>query len=493
MPRFGRLLRREEGMALILTVGMLVVLGLTGGTLIAYTTANQGAAHRHSADATAHKLAEAGINNAFAVLSNPSNNALSSLLLPPTLETANVSNYDEGYVKWWGTFSASNSTWSLSSIGYVRNPTPGAQVPVMRRISVSTRVRGSFMQPLNNPSWNYIMATRTGTPGGCDMTLDNSIDMQSPLYVFGNLCLNTPSQITGGPLVVKGSVKLDVNTNIGSAANPINEAHIKLGCSYKNGPWVAPCTPTENVWATISDTNPPDLAPPAADFAGWYSNAVPGPRQACTTQSGTIPVFDNDLTMNNSVPGVFNLTPANNSYSCVVKNGAGTTVGELTWNTTTEVLTVYGTIFIDGSVTADYGFQNVAIQYNGQASLYLGGTFLASNTKICGGISGASCDFSAWNPNTEMLVIVANGQGGQVPSGIGIQIKNSHIQGALWSSNAIELDTTSNTEGPMVASTEIIGNTVTTHSWPLITTVPVGMPGTPTVYAQPDPPGGYTS
>ena len=40
---------------------------------------------------------------------------------------------------------------------------------------------------------------------------------------------------------------------------------------------------------------------------------------------------------------------------------------------------------------------------------------------------------------------------------------------------------------------EILGQSVYAHSWPLITTVPVGMPGTPTVYAQPDPPSGYSS
>jgi hypothetical protein len=479
-------------MALVLAVGVLAILSMVVTTALFYTTTNEANASRSSFDANAHSLAEAGINNAMAVLSNPSNNAMSSSLLPSTFTTANVSNYDDGWVLWWGTFNPTNTTWTLYANGYKRNPT-GSNQPVMRSITETTKVRGSLMQPLNNPSWNYIMATNTGTPGGCDLSLANSMNMQSPLYVMGNLCLNTPSQITGGALMVKGSATLNVNTNIGSSAAPINEAHVKLGCSYKGSAYATPCTPTQKVWATVSDANPIDLTPPTADFNGWYVNAAPGPLQGCTQSSGTVPVFDTgDGVMNNSVPGVFNLTPPSSDYSCIVRAGANI-VGQLGWDHTLKVLTVSGTIFIDGSVTASYGAQNTAIQYNGQGTIYLGGTFLVSNTMLCGGIANGTCDFNSWNPNTEMLVIVANGSGGQVPTGDGVQIKNSYFQGALWATNTIELDTHSQTEGPMVAGTEILGQTVFAHSWPLITTVPVGMPGTPTVYAQPDPPSGYTS
>ena len=48
-------------------------------------------------------------------------------------------------------------------------------------------------------------------------------------------------------------------------------------------------------------------------------------------------------------------------------------------------------------------------------------------------------------------------------------------------------------DGPMVASYVTFSNNVQSDNFPTITTVPVGMPGTPTVYAQPDPPTGYSS
>lgn len=485
-------------MALVLALGITVVLGMVGTTVIAYTTANQGQASRSHADESALSLAEAGINNAMSVLANPSNNAICdpqttcTALLPDALVTANVSTYDTGYVKWWGTFDPLITTWTLHAYAYVRNPTGPSAGLVIRRISAQVKVRPSLMQPLNNPAWNYIMATRTGTPGGCDETLDNSVNIQSPMYVMGNLCLNTPSQITGGPLLVKGSAKLDVNTNIGSAASPINEAHVRNGCTYKGSAYAAPCTPTEKVWASISDANPADVTAPQANFPSWYLNATPGPRWGCTESSGTVPVFDNDTSWNNSVLGAFNLTPSSTSYSCVVKNGNGATVGQLSWDSSAKVLTILGTVFIDGSVTVNYGFSNVPIQYNGKGTIYVGGSLLISNTKLCGGISDGSCDFNAWNPNTEMLVFVTGGSGGQVPSGDGVQIVSSYFQGALWSTYSIELDTTSQTEGPMVAGNEIFGNSVLAHSWPVITEVPAGMPGNPTVYAQPDPPRLYS-
>ena len=77
------------------------------------------------------------------------------------------------------------------------NPTGGSQ-PVTRRITVSAKVRPKQMQPTTNPAWNYIIAARTGTPNGCDESLDNSVNIQSPMYVVGNLCLNTPSRSRAG-------------------------------------------------------------------------------------------------------------------------------------------------------------------------------------------------------------------------------------------------------------------------------------------------------
>ena len=317
----------EDGIAMVMAVGILVVLGMLAIAVTAYTTAGQRTASRSSAGVSAYSLAEAGINNAMAVLAKPRS------ALDPSLLPERVTSYDSGSVRWWGTLPTGSSTWTVTSIGTMRNPTGGSQ-PVRRKISVSVRVRPSFMQPTNNPAWNYIIATRTSTPKGCDQSLNNSVNIQSPMYVLGNLCLNTPSQITGGPLQVHGSMKLDVNTNVGSSGVPLNELHVRNGCSYKNGAFVLPqdggCVPAQKVWTTVADASPITLELPTADYPSWYVNSAPGPRQACTTQSGTVPVFDNNAIWDSSVGGVFNLTPSASDYSCVVHVGL-LSVSRLRW------------------------------------------------------------------------------------------------------------------------------------------------------------------
>ena len=476
-------------MALVMALAVLVVLGMLGVVITTYTTAGQRTASRSSAGVTAYSLAEAGINNAMALLSKPKS-ALSPTLLPETTKA-----YDNGSVTWKGTLNTLTSTWAITSTGTMRNPTGGTQ-PVTRKITVSVKVRPKSMQPTNNPAWNYIIATRTSTPKGCDQSLNNSVNIQSPMYVLGNLCLNTPSQVTGGPLQVKGSMTLDVNTNVGSSGAPVNEVHVANGCSYKTGAYVTPCTPTQKVWASVADSSPITLELPTADFASWYVNSAPGPRQPCTTQSGTVPVFDNNTTWDSpmgSVPGNFNLTPPSTDYSCIVQGGNGTVYGQLSWNHTTKTLTIAGTVFIDGSVTVNYGYQNVPIKYQGTGTIYVGGRFLISNTLFCADINATNdgCAFPSWDPNSKFLVIVANGSGGQVPVGDSIQIVSSAFEGGLFATNTIELDTHSQTEGPMFAANVIMDNTVYARTWPLVT-VPIGMPGTIVTDAPPDAPGDYS-
>jgi predicted outer membrane repeat protein len=145
-----------------------------------------------------------------------------------------------------------------------------------------------------------------------------------------------------------------------------------------------------------------------------------------------------------------------------------------------------GTIFIDGSAKID---NNLVNEYNGQATLYLSGTFYL-NGQLCGAVSASACDFNAWNPNTEMLTIVADGNGGNgVNAGDSVFINNSaKFQGAIYATNNITLGNNAQVDGPMVASQIIVSNNVITASFPNITTVPVGMPGNPAVYAQPNPP-----
>jgi hypothetical protein len=109
--------------------------------------------------------------------------------------------------------------------------------------------------------------------------------------------------------------------------------------------------------------------------------------------------------------------------------------------------------------------------------------------KLCGFASGSNCNFAGWNPNTEMFMIVAGGTGGQVPAGESIQLQNNaQFQGGLFGSGKVEFANNAYQDGPVMGTEIIMINNVTTNAFPTITTVPVGMPSNPTVYAQPNPP-----
>jgi len=571
-----RLLRRQDGISLVMAIGILGVLTISGTTLVYYSNTNARSAEFSQDNSSAYDLAEAGINEMVAVLSKPENNALKGDLLPSTTRT-----YDAGAVAWSGTLNQATQTWALSSTGTIKNPT-GATRDVTRTLTAKVPVVPSVAQPLNNPAWNYMFSTRTGNP--CDQYVSNNVAGASRFYVNGNLCLNNNANLSPTALVVHGNLDLENNASVGANTSMSTRTEASVGgwCQYGPGTGggsggVGSCTGDQDARIIYSKRNgpsyvigvnpsPPTIAQPAADFANWYENALPGPFQACTTVSGVPPVFDTNYPARDNNVGTVNLTPAA-SYTCrvgpaaatdsttlagaitssaaslsvasatgfptigqftikvdneymIVTAGNNTTTwtvtraqqgtvavahsanapvshidpatGELSWNNTTKTLTVSGTIYIDGSAKIDNAVTN---QYNGQATLYLSGAFYLSG-KLCGGVSGGNCDFANWNPNTEMLTIVAEGAGGAgglVPAGDSVLItNNSSFQGALFATNAVEFSNNSYSDGPIVASHIILANNVSTQAFAPVTTVPVGMPGNPAVYAQPNPPQLYS-
>jgi hypothetical protein len=496
------LLGDERGFALVLALGVTVVLGMMMVTVVESTSANSRTTAMQGARLGAGSLAEAGINDAASVLNVPSRNALDPNVFCPDGQVSPCPVTDTlpgGSVTY--TAILTGSTWKVTSVGSVRNPT-GVNAPSLKWTMTATiEVKATLTQPLNNPAWNYVYATHAPTPGVCDEIIQQSVTVSSPLFVSGNLCLQNTAVIAAGPLDVKGSLTLSQPANaVGSLAAKIGDAHIAGGCQWKNNPFHNPCQgAVDNVFASVLDTTPTSISPPVADWNDWYLNASPGPYFPCTTVSGTPPTFDNPvaaasasdatkLTYMNDNAGTFNLTPAS-SYSCK------TATGELSWDNTQKLLTVSGTIFIDGSAYINNGAVN---QYSGQATLYLRGTFLMKNSTLCGNLNvlKTACDTLGWNPNARLLCVVANGNGSlaqdsQVSGGDSAQFVSASFQGGVFGTNNVQIDTTSSIDGPIVGLSVMLGQSVTT-SFPTITTVPVGMPSNPTIYAQPQPPSNYT-
>jgi hypothetical protein len=522
-------LRDERGIALVMALMFITVLTIVGTSMVMYSSQSQHESGYGKAKSYAYLLAENGINTAMAILRDPpdpatgiGNNALDPNVFcgltgrtypnpipaptpTPTGPCTLRETYDGGFTVWTGKLVG--STWTITAVGHVTNPIQGS-AEAKRTLSVKVNVHPTLTQPLNTPVWNYIYSTNgPSTPPTCDMDLNQSVTISSPLYVEGNLCLHNTAAITKGPLVVKGRLTLDSKQQnyIGTSQNKLSDVHVVNGCQVpKSGSVDLPCknNGADNIWAnTLDSTVPTGLTPPSPNWKNWYLNASPGPYMPCTTVSGTPPLFDSAVstdpgatddvryTYRNNSLGAQNLTPGT-SYSCV------TAAGELSWDASAKLLTIKGTVYVDGSLYVNNGSIN---RYTGQGVIYMTGTLLIKSASLCGAIYNGACDLrtyqdspaQGWDPNSILLCFVADGNGGQVPTGDSIQLVSATLQGAAYATHGLDLDTTSNVDGPLVGAPVMLGQSVTT-SFPSITIVPEGMPSNPTAYAYADTPTGYT-
>lgn len=492
--RFLRRLRLQDGSALVIALGMLVVLGLSATTIAYYSTSNAGSATASKHATVAFTLAEAGLNNALSVLTNvPPNDPMDPSLLAQRNET-----YENGTVTWWGVLDTPNAKWTITSIGYAKNPTGSSAAQLKHTLTAKVPIRPVATQPLSVQSWNYVYSWGTGDTSGCDMTLDSSVQIDTRIMTNGNLCLRSSSKITGGDVLVGGQTKTFNSALIGSSTTPINRIDSTNGCSYSTNPVHNPCqgppANADKVWATTITSSPALEPAPGVDLDGWYVKASPGPYKPCESPTGTPPAFDNDqgstpdiTKRNRSVAGSFNLTPSS-SYTCQTSLG-GEPLGELSWNHLTKVLTVRGTIFIDGNAR----IEGQGGSYTGQGTLYLSGSFFINGQKMCAVVqSGSSCNFSAgaWDPNTRLLTIVANGDGGQsgVDAGVSVALSSStEWQGAIYGgAYKITVESSLKFSGPLIADEVWLGSSLQGQPFTTIGTAPTGMPGNSTVYAKPD-------
>src|SRR5947209_3018907 len=345
MKRLRQLFGAEQGFALVIALGVTVVLSMTVVTVIEAASSNSSSATMSGGRASAYDLAEAGVSNAMSILRLPTNNALDKYVFCtdsgslPTLPCKHTDTYSSGKVVWYGTLyrnpTAGTAYWDLFSTGYVRNPYGGADYQKTLRATIP--VVPVTTQPLNNPAWNYIFSRSTGSGvalSGCDTTLQNSVNVTSPLYVMGNLCLKNTAKISKGPLIVLGSLDLQQSgTQVGAAGADLSEAHVGRGCRYLAQSLHTPCVygqggtipARDDIWATILDSSPPVVTPPTVNWNDWYLNGSPGPYYPCAAPQPGEPLnpaflFDspvgvvtdsdtNKLSYKNDNQGIANLTP----------------------------------------------------------------------------------------------------------------------------------------------------------------------------------------
>jgi hypothetical protein len=518
--------RCEDGVTLVLALGILVFFSATTVTAVVMTRSTQTTTTRSSAGQGSYSLAEAGLNSAQASLyyqnANGGNPSAANLLgcsgasgpsdvtgpsnctspspkvicvtvaSPCTAGTA-------GTVSLYGFFSGADpatyagrtiaaSTWLLISTGYAASGTDSSVVArsLYATVKISPLGAGAVASV-----WNHIFITSPLVAGQCQLDLSgNGATVNAPLYVIGNFCLGTSHIVENGlPVDIQIGGELYLTSgNVGaSAAVPITSGVVVGGCTTVSISSTGyPCTNgSYHWWVGHPDTFVSQAAPAekAADIVDDYNNFDPGPKHACAAGNNPYAplastVFDNNTTQNNSA-GTFTLTPAS-SYTC--NSQSGSSVGQLQWNNTTKVLTLNGSIFIDGNLLVNQGYT-----YTGTAVIEVAGTvtFSGNNQSFCA-ISG--CTLSNWqgsSGNNQMLTFVAlaSNTTGAVTFADNAQV----FQGSLWVQPSSSLNIVKNTtqiQGPLSIGSLSSGfNGASFQPLPVIKNMPAGAPIPPNTAA----------
>jgi Tfp pilus assembly protein PilX len=258
-------LKREEGIALIMSLGLLAALTIAAGTALSYSSANQRSADVSKSDHFVFNLAEAGLNDSLALLSNPTNNPMNPWVFCTgpgmTLPCYRTSQYEGGTVTWGGTLDEAAAVWTITSTGVKTNPSGVPVADSKRVLTAKVPVQAAAEQANTALAWNYVYSYGTGDPSGCDMTLNSSSQVSTRVLVSGNLCLRSSAKMVDGELLVQGRVNVLDSATVGAAGAPIDRVDAAGGCKLGTSgavhiPCQGPPGNADKVWADTVTTSP---------------------------------------------------------------------------------------------------------------------------------------------------------------------------------------------------------------------------------------------
>jgi Tfp pilus assembly protein PilX len=545
IARLRKLRVDERGFALVIALALTVVFSMTVITVIEAATSNTHSSDMSKNRVSAYSLAEAGIANANALLSgknpydphllhpqgqyaqadcaNPPANPTGAALLGDTCSPM-VYTLDGGTATVWGWLNSSTANWTITSTGTVTRNAFATQ-PATKTLTVVVHIRARASQQNVTPAWNYVFVKDT-TSNVCNITIDQTTALTSSLYTEGNLCFKNSASISetnaADPVLLEVRGKLvwltGASKGVGQSSplQEVTSAKIGGGCTtgaVTNAGHVCTRPPTGSDYFYVksggySQTAEAIAAPSltTTDWDNYYQTSTISRLSPCAAGGLASTNFDNDTTRNTSLTTAFNLTPGTN-YTCQTKNSNGFVIGELDWDATNHILSVRGTVFIDGNVTINglvkyrgvnkYGAHPSGSDgsdgLGGMMVMYVSGTVSLSNSGVfCGwdtvhdtaAYNGSSCDFSAWTPGTSMLMFVAKG-------GVTLN-QSSFFQGAIFSEGNVALGQSAQTEGPIITNTLTLGQSVQMKPLPGLADLPLGAPGNPNTSGYPEQPS-YTS
>jgi hypothetical protein len=477
--------RSEHGIALPLTLGVMLTLTISVTAMLEFSSANARSSSLSVSRQNVASIAEDGFNRALSVIAaNPTNAG-------PVTGSAAGYPYG-GSVTWTG--AKNGNVWTVSATATARNPTGPDASPVSKTVAAELDMTEDV------GAWNFVYVKPIS--GTC-LYFQNAFRMESPLYVDGDLCLKNESVYAGPRLYVKGKIQTENFATVGTPAAAIPTVSVKdntpapSGCRYTtSGSFVVPCTTSPRVYANVFNTTVPDVTKPPVDLAARYAEAAPNSTarnhrcyaasksqlQAMNSKigdywsasyagagfSGASNRLD-DNTSRDSGIGVVDLLPPY-AYDCRLHNADGTELGRVAWTPGVPgTLTVSGIMFFDGDITPSSSTRAVV---EGEGVIYANNKIvIQNNTWLCG---VADCGDS-WNPNSEpkhVLFLIAGYSG--VPA---IEIKSdAKLQGGLYAVGGLKVSNGAMVHGPAIANELDAENLADFNPWPWFVDLPDGAP-----------------
>ena len=445
-------------MALVLALVVMGTFSIMIASVAMFMTSNERASARDRDTARALDTAEAGLNNALSVLSQQDSSG--SQAVGSTLASTSFS-IDGGS----GTYSATKTgalEWTISATGTSPNSA------VTRKLELKLDGSQSTQTTQQSPVYGY--GFFVDATSGCT-TIAGNTPVQVSVFVRNDLCLTGNASITdpgvaGNTLTiyVGGKYTATANPSVAASAKKVKSFTAVGGCQRQNSNVICSNSASSKVYGNTYSSTPVAATKPTADTSGVYASGN-WSAPVCSVGSFT---FDNDTSKNGSL-GLVDLLQGNTrpSFDCTVWNQAGTTqIGRLAWDKTNKVLTISGTIFIDGGL--NFSGQSQA-RYTGFGTIYANGQVTtAGQAALCGPPAvpnGSSCTGN-WDPAQGALEIAA--LNGWPMSGQSEFNVIAYVNGAFSATgNAV-------VTGPVIAdSATLSGN----GKFASVTTAPPGAPG----------------
>lgn len=416
-----RIVREEEGVALVMALALMLVLAITTAGILTAGTTNQQATYVSNQQRQAFAIAQEGLAYAEGCLYA----AASTHTQPPCLSSTSVPNEPVGSGTYYASVAADGTTWTMYGTGTVGS--------ITRTVHAQALVPGP-VTVTQSGVWNYVYADAAGT--SCATTVNGSVTISVPIMVRGDLCLSGSLNYTGVQLEVGGNLSVTGSAKVGTTSKPVTTIRVGLTpsstntCSFGNNAIYAPgagncdgkhlplyaTTVSEGVDVQPSMPcigQPSSLDPTCTGtYDGtWLTLKSAYATQAALPKSGCpANLFDNDSTLNNSDTSITSVMLGSTAYDCKIGSSAtpclsSQNVCEIKWTPSTSSLAVSGSFYFDGSLTI-----SGTVLYTGQASFYFtGGVNTTGSPSFCGAsgtFGGANCTTS-WNPDADGIVMIA--------------------------------------------------------------------------------------